>query len=106
MDFVKLGEMKYLPTREHSILAMGNYRGCSYYVLSMGTHPCAYIDYKDILLTTKEIDNIDCHGGVTYTDNVLALPIIGDIKGNFIGWDYGHYGDYMGYDDLRPPGIL
>lgn len=27
------------------------------------------------------------------------------IDGWFIGWDYAHYGDYAGYEELLPPKI-
>ena len=36
-------------------LAVGEYKGFDYYVLSMGTHPCAYIDVTDTDLNGKDL---------------------------------------------------
>ena len=49
-------------------LAVGDYKGFDYYVLSMGTHPCAYIDVTDTDLNGKDLCVIDleCHGEITY----------------------------------------
>ena len=76
-------------------LAVGDYKGFDYYVLSMGTHPCAYIDVTDTDLNGKDLCVIDleCHGGITYAEESLQTV---DKKGWFIGWDYAHYGDYTG----------
>lgn len=75
-------------------IADGEYRGIPYYVLSLGTHPCAYVDTAPAGITTVNPYDISCHGGVTYTDKRLATV---EHKGNFIGWDYAHYMDYDGY---------
>lgn len=76
-------------------IADGTYKGLDYYVLSLGTHPCAYIDVSDTPLAGKDYDDIDvdCHGGLTYGRNRLLTV---DKRGWFIGWDYAHYGDYCG----------
>ena len=54
-------------------LAVGDYKGFDYYVLSMGTHPCAYIDVTDTDLNGKDLCVIDleCHGGITYAEESL-----------------------------------
>lgn len=76
-------------------IADGTYKGLDYYVLSLGTHPTAYIDVSDTKLAGKDYNDIDieCHGGLTYGRNRLLTV---DKKGWFIGWDYGHCGDYRG----------
>ena len=109
-------EMKYtcdLETKE--ILYEGEYKGYYFYIVSYGIHPCAYIeipknhrwfgrDYND-----EELENIECHGGLTYSDNLHH--VLGKEKANgrwFIGWDYGHLGDFEGFylDDRFEYGVL
>ena len=88
-------EMKYSDTRAIEKIAEGHYKGFDFYVLSLGTHPCAYIDVSNTSLAGRHYDdiNIDCHGGLTYSENQLVTV---DKKGWFIGWDYAHLGDYQG----------
>lgn len=84
-------EMVYTQRRqEASRLTDGEYRGYHYYVLSFGTHPCAYVDIGD----TNVVESaIECHGGVTYSHEYLATV---EHKSWFIGWDYAHCYDYSG----------
>lgn len=99
---MKLKEMKYQKERKVELLYKKEYKGFNYYIYSMGTHPCAYVEIpKDHKLAGKfygEID-LDVHGGLTYSDMYLH-----NIKnGNwFIGWDYAHAGDYMGFYSDEP----
>ena len=91
----KLEPMVYCDHRIGPIrIADGEYRGISYYVLSFGTHPCAYVDIAPIGSMGINPDDIVCHGGVTYTNYRLATV---EHEGSFIGWDYAHYTDYDGY---------
>lgn len=93
-------EMVYQQSRcKPQVLAHGVYHGRNYYVVSFGTHPCAYVDVSDLLSMTweeqKYIENaIDCHGGVTYSSVEL---VVANNKGWYIGWDYAHCMDYSGY---------
>lgn len=82
-------------------IAEGKYKGFTYYVLNLGTHPCAYIDVTDTNLHGVNYNQIeiDCHWGLTYSRDFLATV---DKKGWFIGWDYAHYGDFTGYDMEMP----
>lgn len=77
-------------------IAGGTYKNFDYYVLNLKTHPTAYIDVSDSPLNGVFYDDIDisCHGGLTYSEEVLKTV---DKKGWFIGWDYAHYGDYTGF---------
>lgn len=87
-------EMIYQPHRIRPMrLADGVYRGIPYYVLSFGTHPCAYVDIEPSGLVAINEHDIDCHGGITYHAECLATV---EHEGNFIGWDYAHYTDYSG----------
>lgn len=84
-------EMVYTRRRQKvSRLADGEYRGYHYYVLSFGTHPCAYVDIGD---TGVDINAIECHGGITYSREYLATV---EHESGFIGWDYAHCYDYNG----------
>lgn len=75
----------------------GKYKGYSYYILTMGTHPTAYVNvpkkskyYGKFYL---DIDDIVVHGGLTYSDDRLCIKE-GVFEGWFIGWDYNHWGDF------------
>lgn len=91
-------EMVYLAKRINpKRIAEGTHKNLKYYVLSLGTHPCAYIDVTDTKLCGVDYRNIDvkCHYGLTYSSSKLATV---DESGWFIGWDYAHYCDYAGYE--------
>ena len=90
-------EMKYYsdkPWGYKERIAEGEYKGFDFYVLNLGTHPCAYIDVSETELAGKYYDdiNIDCHCGITYACETLATV---DKSGWFIGWDYAHIGDFV-----------
>ena len=83
------------------MLADGEYKGFHFYVLNLGTHPCAYVDVTETDLNGKDYTDIDisCHGGLTYSEEYLHTV---DKKGWFIGWDYAHYGDFAGHELNMP----
>ena len=81
------------------ILDSGQCFGFNYYIISYGSHPCCYIEipnfhklynknYRDIE------DEIEAHGGLTYSRNKLYGVDDTGIKW-FIGWDYAHAFDYQ-----------
>ena len=74
-------------------VADGLYRGFRFYILTMGSHPCAYIDVEHSEFLA---DEINCHGGITYEDDILAT--VGH-KSYFIGWDYAHCNDFLAFND-------
>lgn len=99
-------EMKYTFERRIEILEHGTCFELFYWIVSYGTHPCAYImipqNNKYFLKDCEEID-IDVHGGLTYSDEYLPFETKrNDNKAWYIGWDYAHYGDYMGYEEKVP----
>ena len=99
-EYIK--EMVYSANRiDPERIAEGTYKGFDYYVLNLGTHPCAYVDVTETLLNGKEYDSIEiqCHGGLTYSRDYLSTV---DKQGWFIGWDYAHYNDYAGYEIMFP----
>lgn len=94
----KLAEMVYKAgPRDITVLARGVCEGLQFKVISLGSHPCAYIGVPltDFLAGSSYNDiPIDVHGGFTFARE-------GDSSGNYLdsgyfwfGWDYGHAGDY------------
>lgn len=94
-------EMIYKTNSDNKLLDSGKCMGYCYYILNLGTHPTAYVevpkDHKYYLKNYDEID-IDVHGGLTYSDNYLIVE--GEKITNcwFIGWDYAHFDDFIGYE--------
>lgn len=87
------------------VLAHGVREGYQYYVISLGTHPCAYVRvHSKHPLYEKDYHDpraIRAHGGLTYS----ATGINGVVKtGWWVGWDYAHYDDYMQYFANEPLG--
>ena len=99
----RVKEMVYTKERKREVLATGYYFGLLYYVLSLGTHPTAYVKIpKDNwLCTVKNYDDmpINCHGGITFREDHLYIADNQEIEGEFIGWDYAHCTDYAPYYD-------
>ncbi len=92
-------EMIYKPTREVTILADDTYKGYHYVIISYGVHPCAYVeipkDHKYYDKDYRELD-ITVHGGLTYGSSLADINI-GSKSDYYIGWDYAHAGDFVGY---------
>lgn len=96
-------EMIYTTKEKIEILDTGYCLGLLYYILSLGAYPCAYVRIpQEHEFYKKDYDNIDIdvHGGLTYSRDFLWVSENQRVKGWFIGWDYAHYGDYLGYDML------
>ena len=99
---MEIKPMIYQTDRKIELLHSDKYKEYKYYILNLGTHPTAYIEIpKDNTLYEKgyneiydEEHDIDVHGGLTYSSNEL-MGI--ESENWFIGWDYAHAGDYMGY---------
>ena len=102
-------EMKYQAERKIEVLDTGFCFGLLYYILNLGTHPTAYIKIpehhklygKNESEIHKEVD-IDVHFGLTYADDHIYISKNQKLEGWFIGWDYAHYNDYMGYEEKLP----
>lgn len=89
------------------VLDSGNINGYEYRILSFGTHPCAYIalpvthkfyhNYKKFYHN----DILKVHGNITYVNNTLLIGKTRQ-RNHWIGWDYAHFGDYVGnIDDIK-----
>lgn len=103
-------EMEYQKDRKIEMLYYGKHKNYKYYILNLGTHPTAYIAIpKGNKLYEKDYDDIydmgydiHVHYGLTYSRHEL----IGiNSEDWFIGWDYSHFGDYCGYDEIMPENI-
>lgn len=94
-------EMVYCNEEKREMLDTGYCMGFFYYIMSLGTHPVAYIripeSHKYYKKDYTEIKDIDVHGGLTYSSDVLWINNVQTHEGWFIGWDYGHMDDYMGF---------
>ncbi len=101
-------EMKYQAKRKIELLDSGKCYNFKYYIMNLGTHPTAYIEIpKEHKCYRKDYGDIDVyvHGGLTYSSEYLWISKQDKIKGWFIGWNYAHYGDYMGYEEMFPKDI-
>lgn len=101
-------EMIYSKDNKIELLYNGIYEGIHFYIISYGTHPCAYIEvprnHKYYGRNYLELDEIiDVHGGFTYSNDYLRTSDSTIIVSSwFLGWDYAHLGDYMGfYEDSK-----
>ena len=92
-------ERKTNTLKEFEILDSGVYKDIKYVILSFYTHPCAYIEnilnvksYYD-----KKLKKAPVHKKFTYLGKVYWDK---NDKGEYLGWDYAHNGDYNGADDI------
>ena len=101
---VKIKPMKY-KRRMHppELLYNGIHEGMHYYIVSMGTHPCAYIEIplNKQRIKLPEIFEILAGNEITYRESFLHTSegTIMDSTGYslFIGWDHAHSTDYVGF---------
>lgn len=93
-------EMIYEVYHEPEVLDSGIYKNRKYVIINMGgLHPCAYVecengikqDYEDI--HTPAHCSFTFFGPLNHWKGRLNVPF--DI--NFVGWDFGHLGDYNPY---------
>ncbi len=96
-----MNEMIYSDVRDETILLQSSYMNFDFLILSLGTHPTAYIKIpKGHKLFGKDVfsddvfDNISCHCGLTYCAHKLLDNE--DLDNWWIGWDYNHLNDYNG----------
>ena len=70
-----LGELK----RIVNVLHKGNWKGYDFFILSIGTHPTAYVRIpKEHKYYRKHYDriNIDCHYGLTFSDKDFHFNLV------------------------------
>lgn len=69
------------------VVDSGEYKDHKWYIVSYGSHPCAYVETD---APKKVRDNISVHGGITYEGKAFDEF---DSAGRIIGWDYHHCSD-------------
>jgi hypothetical protein len=96
-------EMKYKNQKDREILEQGNYMGYNFWIISYGSHPCAYVElqkehpyYGKCDCDAYDLD-INVHGGITFGNYGLGDTISKDKY--LLGWDYNHYNDYNYKDE-------
>ena len=96
----EMKEMVYSSVRITEVLAHDTYKGYEFFIVSYGTHPCAYIvltetskfygrHYKDRIFDDL---NLHVHGGITYS----GFRKVENKPAYMIGWDYSHWNDFSG----------
>ena len=94
---MKIKPMRYKEHRTLEVLYKDTYRGYNYFIINYGTHPCAYVEipknHSYFKKSYMDIEDIEVHGGLTFSSDKLLLLD----NSWFIGWDYAHYGDYVGF---------
>lgn len=97
-------EMIYKAMSTPEILDEGHYKQYHYAIVSLGSHPCAYVELpENHQFYEKFYDDIpiECHGGLTYSGRgLLPSEHPEHKKGYWIGWDYAHYTDYTFYSSI------
>ena len=102
MEYTK----KVFGPSEGIVIAQGCYEGLNYYVKNInGRHPTAYVEipqgHKAYGMDFENYDEeplIKVHWGVTFQELWLrAVDDDGERGHKFVGWDYGHAGDFAGY---------
>lgn len=79
---------------KYEVLHQGTYLGYKFFIISYGTHPCAYVENKDgyVDYECEKLLNVDVHGGFTFLGEKCGVECL--------GWDYNHYGDFSSYTSL------
>ena len=89
-------EMEYKVKREMTILDSGVYHNRKYFIISIGSHLCAYVEFHNEIDRWSELwCKTPCHGGITYDDYAYWDE---NDETYYIGWDYAHFGDYLPYN--------
>lgn len=90
--------MLYKQERVKEILYSGEYKGRKFAIVSLGTHPCAYVSITENDKNTDSSKEVLVHGGLTYIGPAHWNTTYTD-SNEYIGWDYAHAGDYWaGFD--------
>ena len=74
--------------RQRQIIESGEMDGRKWFIVSYGSHPCAYVESD---APEKVLDEISVHGSIMFVGK--AFPEF-ETEGRFIGWDYNHCEDY------------
>lgn len=99
-------EMVYTNKEKREWLDHGVFKGFEYVIMSLGTHPTAYVgipktEAYTIFHENRLSDLIDVHGGITYENSYIRDENKNEYSNDkwWIGWDYAHLYDYMPDND-------
>lgn len=101
---MEMKEMIYGERKEQpEVLYSGEYREHKFAILSLGTHPTAYVEEKIGLIGYNDfrLNGIAVHGGFTFHNTGHWGN--DSKKISWLGWDYAHYDDFMGYYSTDNP---
>ena len=91
-------EMIYTKERKREWLLHDYYREIEFVIMSLGTHPTAYIGVeKDNPYWLSSGDSLEsCNGGITYANSFIYDEEKKKYENNkwWLGWDYSHMWDY------------
>ena len=84
------------------VIADDYFKGVRFLCINIGDHPCSYIcatqEFIDIHKDFYgEIPGLNVHGGVTHTGPLNKIIGLENYEGVWIGWNYGHSGDWTGH---------
>lgn len=83
-------DLKIIPEGGSKAYVIDGFNACIRRHSNFG-HLCGYVEVPDGL--DINIDEIDCHGGITFNDHWDEFPT----DGYYIGFDCMHYGDWPPY---------
>lgn len=87
-------EMIYSLISEVDVLHKGTYKNHKFCIVSLGTHPTAYVECKLDNCTScydRRLLDVKVHGDFTYLDKAYWDT---EDQTTYRGWDYLHDGDY------------
>lgn len=84
------------------VIADDYFKGVRFLCVNIGDHPCAYIQSTQEFVdrhTDKygNIPDLEVHGGVDHTGTFERMTGMENYDGVWIGWSYGHSGDWTGH---------
>ena len=99
----KLKPMEYHAEHKREVLGEGVHDGYLWAIISLGTHPCAYVEIPEehpwFEKKYQRLRHVRCNGGLTYSD---YGPVGSSNERNawWIGWDYAHPNDYAPREEI------
>ena len=101
---VRIPSDRFDKPSKYEILCQSWYKGYKVLIVSYFNHPCAYVGLPSghifELVDYDYVQDIDCHGGITYGGDHHALVKELQDSGWFIGWDYAHFGDWCAHSPI------
>ena len=96
-------EMVYGNNKNPEVLYSGEYKGHKFAILSLGSHPTAYVEDKIGLMGYEDfrLEEISVHGGFNFHDTGYWSNESKKIS--WLGWSYDHWDDFKGYYSIDNP---